>query len=86
MTEAATQIPLSAVIPIFAAISDASGGLRQRDWERFKQLEMEFANNHGVETWADVFNFRVLPALDKETKTWVLVQKCSKGYAVRNLD
>jgi hypothetical protein len=79
MTEAATQIPLSAVIPIFAAISD-------RDWERFKQLEMEFANNHGVETWADVFNFRVLPALDKETKTWVLVQKCSKGYAVRNLD
>ncbi|MBW4480092.1 MAG: hypothetical protein KME54_25470 [Tolypothrix brevis GSE-NOS-MK-07-07A] len=79
MTEAATQIPLSAVIPIFAAISD-------RDWERFKQLEMEFANNHGIETWADVFNFRVLPALDKETKTWVLVQKCSKGYAVRNLD
>jgi hypothetical protein len=79
MTEAATQIPLSAVIPIFAAISDG-------DWERFKQLEMEFANNHGVETWADVFNFRVLPALDKETKTWVLVQKCSKGYAVRNLD
>jgi hypothetical protein len=76
MTEAAIQIPLSTVIPVFAAISD-------RDWDRFKQLELEFVNNHGVETWADVFNFRVLPALDKETKTWVLVQKCSKGYTVR---
>ena len=76
MTEAATQIPLSTVIPVFAAISD-------RDWERFKQLELDLANNHGVETWADVFNFRVLPALDKEAKTWVLIQKCSKGYTVR---
>ncbi|NEU76600.1 hypothetical protein PI95_029845 [Hassallia byssoidea VB512170] len=78
MTDAATQIPLSIVIPIFAAISD-------RDWERFKELELKFANNYGVETWADVFNFRVLPALDKETKTWVLIQKCSKGYTVRDV-
>jgi hypothetical protein len=78
MTETATQIPLSTVIPIFAAISD-------RNWVKFKELELEFANNHGIETWADVFNFRVLPALDKETKTWVLVQKCSKGYTVREV-
>lgn len=78
MTDAATQIPLSIVIPIFAAISD-------RNWERFKELELKFANNYGVETWADVFNFRVLPALDKETKTWVLIQKCSKGYTVRDV-
>ena len=78
MTEAATQIPLSTVIPVFAAISD-------RDWERFKELELEFANNYGVEIWADVFNFRILPALDKETKTWVLVQKCNKGYIVREV-
>ncbi|MGI2906631.1 hypothetical protein [Tolypothrix sp. VBCCA 56010] len=78
MTDAATLIPLSIVIPIFAAISD-------RDWERFKELELKFANNYGVETWADVFNFRVLPALDKETKTWVLIQKCSKGYTVRDV-
>ncbi|CDN14649.1 MAG: hypothetical protein HRU34_15865 [Richelia sp.] len=59
MTETATQIPLSAVMRMFAAISD-------RDWERFKLLEVELANNHGVETWADVFNFRILPALDQE--------------------
>ncbi|MBW4667676.1 MAG: hypothetical protein KME60_09620 [Cyanomargarita calcarea GSE-NOS-MK-12-04C] len=78
MTETATQIPLSTVIPIFAAISD-------RNWVKFKELELEFANNHGVETWASVFNFRVLPALDKETKTWVLVQKCSKGYTVKQV-
>ncbi len=78
MTETATQIPLSAVMPILASISD-------RNWVKFKELELEFANNHGVEIWADVFNFRVLPALDKEAKTWVLVQKCSKGYTVKEV-
>ncbi|RUS93161.1 hypothetical protein DSM106972_097130 [Dulcicalothrix desertica PCC 7102] len=76
MTETAAVIPLSTVIPMFNAISD-------RDWSRFKELEYEFANNYGVETWADVFNFRIMPALEPEAKTWILVQKCSKGYTVR---
>jgi hypothetical protein len=78
MTETATQIPLRAVMPMFAAISD-------RDWERFKELEVEFANSHGIEDWADVFNFRILPALDKESKRWFLIQKCSKGFTVRTV-
>lgn len=78
MTETATKIPLSAVMPMFTAISD-------RDWEGFKVLEAEFANNHGVETWADVFNFRILPALDQESKRWFLIQKCSKGYSVKEV-
>jgi hypothetical protein len=78
MTETATQIPLSTVMPMFTAISD-------RDWERFKELEVEFADNYGVETWADVFNFRILPALDKESKRWFLIQKCSKGYTVKTV-
>jgi hypothetical protein len=78
MTETATQIPLSTVMPMFTAISE-------RDWERFKELEVEFADNHGVETWADVFNFRILPPLDQESKRWFLIQKCSKGYTVREV-
>lgn len=36
-------------------------------------------NMHGAETWQDVFNFRVLPALDKDAKKWLLIQKCSTG-------
>ena len=78
MTDTATQIPLSAVIPMFAAISG-------RDWERFKELEVEFANTHGIEDWADVFNFRILPALDKESKRWFLTQKCSRGFSVKTV-
>lgn len=78
MTETATQIPLSAVMPMFAAISD-------RDWERFKELEVEFANSHSIENWADVFNFRILPALDEESKRWFLIQKCSKGFTVKTV-
>jgi hypothetical protein len=78
MTETSTQIPLSAVMPIFAAISD-------RNWERFKELEVEFANSHGIEIWADVFNFRILPALDQESKRWFLIQKCSKGFTVKTV-
>jgi hypothetical protein len=72
MTETATQIPLSTVIPMFTAISD-------RDWTRFKKLEADFVDQYGIEVWEDVFNFRVLPALDKESKRWFLIQKCSMG-------
>ena len=78
MTETAIQIPLSAVMPILAAISD-------RNWVKFKELELEFVNNHGVETWADVFNFRIKPALDKDSDRWLLIQWCSKGYTVREV-
>jgi hypothetical protein len=72
MSDTATQIPLSAVIPMFTAISD-------RDYQRFNQLEWDFANTHGALTWQDVFNFRVLPALDKDAKKWLLIQKCNTG-------
>jgi hypothetical protein len=72
MGETATQIPLSTVIPMFMAISD-------RNYERFNCLEWDFTNIHGVEVWQDVFNFRVLPALDKDSKKWLLIQKCSTG-------
>lgn len=79
MTETATLIPLATVIPVFTAISD-------RNWSRFKQLELEFVDNHDVETWADVFNFRVMPALEPEAKRWLLIQKCSQGIkSVKNL-
>ncbi|BBD71049.1 hypothetical protein NIES4072_74860 [Nostoc commune NIES-4072] len=80
MTETATLMPLSTFIPVFTAISD-------RDWVRFKELEVSFANAHGVETWADVFNWRIMPALEPEAKRWLLVQKCSQGIkSVKILD
>lgn len=61
MTEIGTLIPLSTFIPIFTAISD-------RNWLRFKELELESADNHAVETWADIFNFRIMPVLEPEQK------------------
>lgn len=78
MTEAATLVPISQLTPMFTAI----GG---KDYSEFKKLELAFAEQHDVETWASVFNFRVLPALDKEAKSWLLVQKCSKGYTVKEV-
>ena len=78
MTEAATLISINQLTPMFTAIGN-------KDYSEFKKLELQFAEQHGVETWQDVFNFRVLPALDKETKNWLLVQKCSKGYTVREV-
>ncbi|MBE8990066.1 hypothetical protein IQ275_23415 [Nostoc sp. LEGE 12450] len=80
MTQTATLMPLSTFIPVLTAISD-------RDWVRFKELEISFANAHGVETWADVFNFRIMPALEPEAKRWLLVTKCSQGIkSVKILD
>lgn len=76
MTEAATLISINQLTPMFSAIGD-------KNYSEFKKLELAFAEQHGIETWQDVFNFRVLPALDKEAKSWLLVQKCSKGYTVR---
>jgi hypothetical protein len=78
LTEIATLMPLSALIPVFKAISD-------RSWSRFKELELEFADNYGVETWADVFNFRIMPALEPEAKRWLLVEKCKNGFTVKSL-
>ncbi len=79
MSETATQIPISAIIPMLTAISD-------RYWEQFKTLEINFAQEYGVEVWEDVFNFRLLPALDKESNRWLLVQKCSQGIiSVKNV-
>ncbi|MBW4504961.1 MAG: hypothetical protein KME64_00345 [Scytonematopsis contorta HA4267-MV1] len=72
MSEAATLIPVSTIISMLSAIND-------RDWSRFKELEREFVNQNGIEVWEDVFNFRVLPALDKELNRWFLIQKCSTG-------
>ena len=72
MSEAATLVPIREFIPVFEAISD-------RNWSKFKELERDFAAGHGVETWADVLNFRVMPALEPEAKKWLLVQRCNQG-------
>jgi hypothetical protein len=72
MSEAATLIPVSIIIDMLTAINN-------RNWPQFKDLEINFAQEHGVEVWQDVFNFRLLPALDKDSKSWLLVQKCNTG-------
>lgn len=78
MTEIATQISTSTVISMLSAINE-------ENYSEFKKLELEFVENYGVETWEDVFNFRVMPALSKASKQWLLVQKCSKGYTVKEI-
>ncbi len=78
MSEAATLVPVNIVINMLTAIAD-------RNWEQFKDLESEFVSQYGVEIWEDVFNFRLKPALDKDSDRWLLVQWCSKGYTVRTV-
>lgn len=66
------SIPVSELIPMLNAIAN-------RDWEKFKDVERQFVAKHGVEAWEDVFNFRLKPALDKESDRWLLVQWSSSG-------
>jgi hypothetical protein len=35
--------------------------------------------NQGVDVWEKVFNFRLKPALEKDSDWWLLIQKCSQG-------
>jgi hypothetical protein len=72
MIEAATLVPVNIVIAMLTAITE-------RNWEKFKQLESEFVSEHGVEIWEDVFNFRLKPALDKDSDRWLLVQWCGNN-------
>lgn len=72
MSETATLVPLTDLMPILGAIGE-------RNWAKFKELEREFASRHGLEVWEDVFNFRLKPVLDKESDRWLLVQWCSAG-------
>jgi len=67
-----TSIPITTIIPMFTAIGD-------RSWEQFKELEQAFVNEYGVSVWEEVFNFRLLPALDKDSNRWLLVQWCASG-------
>jgi hypothetical protein len=88
LTQTATLMPLSTFIPVLTAISDRDlPPTADRDWIRFKDLVVSFATAHGIETWADVFNFRIMPALEPEAKRWLLVKKCSQGIkSVKILD
>jgi hypothetical protein len=70
----AAQISVSTIIPILAAIND-------RDYRHFKELQTTFVSQHGVEVWEDVFNFRVLPALDQQSHRWLLQAWCTKNTA-----
>lgn len=79
MTTVASQIPINTIIPMLTAIGD-------RSWEQFKELEQTFVNQHGVEVWEEVFNFRLKPALDRESDRWLLQQWCSEGIiSVKNV-
>ncbi len=75
MTQAqstATQIPVNDLIDMFAAIGN-------RNYSRFQELENTFVSQHSEEVWQEVFNFRILPALDKSANQWLLVQWTSDG-------
>ena len=75
MTEAqltATKIPVNDLLNIIAAIGN-------RDYSQFQELEQVFVSLHGEEVWQEVFNFRILPALDKPASQWLLAQWMSHG-------
>lgn len=75
MTEAqltATQIPVNDIIGMLTAIGN-------KDYARFQELEQAFVSRHGEEVWQEVFNFRILPALDKGASQWLLAQWMSHG-------
>lgn len=61
--------PIKAIAPFFVAIGD-------RNWGKFSELEKDFIAQHGVEAWQYEFNFRIKPALDKESDRWLLTQWC----------
>jgi hypothetical protein len=75
MTEAqltATQIPVNDIVSMFTSIGN-------RDYAQFQELEQIFVSQYGEEVWQEVFNFRVLPALDKSASQWLLTQWMSHG-------
>lgn len=79
MNTVATEIPVTSIIPIFTAIGD-------RNWKQFQTLESDFVTQYGIDTWREVFNFRLKPALDKDSDQWLLIQWCSEGIiSVKNV-
>ncbi|QLE55385.1 hypothetical protein [Nostoc sp. TCL26-01] len=78
MIALATDIPVTTIIPMLTAIGS-------RDWEQFKNLESDFVRQYGVEVWEEFFNFRLKPALDKDSDKWLLIQWCSKGFTVKTV-
>ncbi len=51
-----------------------------RNYSRFQELENAFVSQHSQEVfWQEVFNFRLLSALDKPASQWLLVQWTSDG-------
>ena len=57
---------------IFTAIGN-------RNWEEFERLEADVVIQYGVEACEYEFNFRIKPALDKDSDRWLLIQWCSGG-------
>lgn len=82
MTEAqitATQIPVNDLIELLAAIGN-------KNYPKFQELENTFVSQYGEEVWQEVFNFRILPALDKPTSQWLLAQWTSDGInSIKNI-
>jgi len=70
MSETAVQVPITMIISMLTTIAN-------RDWQQFKQMEADFVHQYGVDVWQEVFNFRLKPALDKDSDRWLLIQLCS---------
>jgi len=52
MIPVAAQVSITAIIPMLTAIAN-------REWEQFKELEVDFLSQYSVEVWQEVFNFRL---------------------------
>ncbi|MEH2370270.1 hypothetical protein [Nostoc sp.] len=79
ITPVAAQVSITTILPMLTAIAN-------RQWQQFKELEANFVSQYGVEVWQDVFNFRLKPALDKDSGRWLLIQWCGEGIiSVKNV-
>ncbi|WP_445634119.1 Transposase [Nostoc sp. DSM 114161] len=75
MTEAqliATHIPINDIVGMLTAIGN-------KDYAQFQELEQAFVSQHGEEIWEQLFNFRILPVLDRPANQWLLAQWMSHG-------
>ncbi|MEO0687526.1 MAG: hypothetical protein AAFY76_21375 [Cyanobacteria bacterium J06649_11] len=72
MLDVGVKMPIQVIAPFFVAIGE-------RNWNKFCELEKDFVAQHGVEAWQYEFNFRIKPALDKDSDRWLLIQWCGGG-------
>lgn len=62
------KVPVSEIISMLVAIGD-------RNWQELEALERSFVNKYNAQKWEYVFNFQLLPSLNRIERRWVFQQR-----------